>query len=187
MAVDSANAQRIAVITRGWTAFDQTSGDGVWISEDGGTHWSQCNDGLRMLGGPAIAFNPDKSGQLIIATDGAGFFVTDVGDSTPHGGKARSIVGMINAYDYDDGPQGLITPRIAVMALRQLKSGRWVKYTVSVPATGYYDIDCNAPATAGGRLHIEFNGVNVTGPVEVQNSGASGGWRSAANPARASH
>ena len=87
VAVDPANTRRIALLTRGWTAFDETSGDGVWISEDGGANWKQFNDGLRMLGGPAIAFNPDKSGQLIVATDGAGFYVTDLGDSTPHGGK----------------------------------------------------------------------------------------------------
>ena len=179
VAVDPGNAKRIAVLTRGWTAFDETSGDGVWLSEDGGTHWAQCNDGLRMLSGPAIAFNPDKSGQLILATDGAGFFVTDLGDSTPHGGKARNIVGTIAAADYDDGPQGFDhSAKDRGDVLRQLKSVNWVKYTVTVPATGFYDIDCGVASAAGGRFHIEFNGVNVTGPAEIQNSGAGGGWTS---------
>jgi len=63
-----------------------------------------------MWDGPALAFNPDTSGQLIYATDGAGFYVTDLGDSTPHGGKTPSVIGTIAAGDYDDGLQGFDAP-----------------------------------------------------------------------------
>lgn len=177
VAVDPGDARRIALLTRGWTAFDQTSGDGVWISEDGGANWRQCNDGLRMLGGPAIAFNPDKSGQLILATDGAGYFVTDMGDSTPHGGKLQNVVGTIAAVDYDDGRQGFDPPAgNRGDALRGLKAGQWVKYRVNVPSTGYYDLTCHVASPAGGRVHLEFNGVNVTGPIEVKAAGRPDGW-----------
>ena len=168
VAIDPANSRRIALLTRGWTAFDETSGDGVWISEDRGATWTQCNDGLRMLGGPAIAFNPDKSSQLILATDGAGFYVTHLGDSTPHGGKVRSIVDSIAAADYDDGLQGFDAPAAERGdALPGLKAGQWAKYRVNVPSTGYYGVICKPGSTKGGRIHLEFNGVNVTGPIDV--------------------
>ena len=168
VAVDPANPKRIALLTRGWAAFDVCSGDGVWISEDDGATWAQCDQGLRMLSGPAIAFNPDRSSQLIIATDGAGFFVTDLGDSTPRGGRVRSIVGTIEAAEYDDGLQGFDSSTAhRTSELRGLKAGQWVKYQVNVPSTGYYDITCRIASSAEGRFHLEFNGVNVTGPVQV--------------------
>jgi photosystem II stability/assembly factor-like uncharacterized protein len=177
VAVDPANLRRIALLTRGWTAFDETSGDGVWLSEDAGATWQQRNDGLRMLGGPAIAFNPDKGGQLILATDGAGFFVTDLGDFTPHGGKARSVIGAIGATDYDDGLQGFdVPPDGRGDALRGLKTGQWAKFTVNVPATGYYDITASVASASAGRFHLEFNGVNATGPVEIKGAGGANAW-----------
>lgn len=177
VAIDPADHRRIAVLTRGWTAFDETSADGVWISEDGGATWAQHNDGLRMLSGPALAFNPDKSSQLILATDGAGFFVTDLGDSTPHGGKVHSLLAPLAATDYDDGRQGFAPPKgDRGDALRDLKAGQWAKYTVNVPATASYDITCQVRSKAGARFHLEFNGVNVTGPVEAKPTAESTDW-----------
>lgn len=178
VAIDPGNPGRIALLTRGWTAFDQTSSDGVWVSEDRGAHWTQCNDGLRMLGGPAIAFNPDKSGQLILATDGAGFYVTDLGDSTAHGGKARSIIGSLAAADYDDGPQGFAAAdQDRGDALRGLKAGQWAKYSVNVPSTGSYEMTFHVASPSGGRFHLEFNGVNFTGPIETGSVVGAGAWQ----------
>ena len=176
VAVDPANPRRIAVETMGWTAFDRSNGEGIWISEDDGATWKQSNDGLRMIDGPAIAFNPDKSGQLIFGTNGAGFFATDLGDSTPHGGKVRNVTSNIAASDYDDGLQGFNASSIGRgNTLSGLKTGEWVKYRVNVPLDGYYDIHCKVASAIDGAFHIEFNGVNVTGPVAVKSAGKSSG------------
>jgi hypothetical protein len=121
---------------------------------------------------PRDRLNPDKSGQLIFGTNGAGFFATDLGDSTPHGGKIRSVTSNIAAGDYDDGLQGFNASSIGRSnALSGLKTGQWAKYRVNVPLDGYYDIHCKAASTTGGTFHMEFNGVNVTGPVAVKSSG----------------
>jgi photosystem II stability/assembly factor-like uncharacterized protein len=167
VAVDPANPKRIAVCTRGWTAFDITRADGVLISEDGGATWNACNDGLRMLSAAAIAFNPDKSSQLILATDGAGFFATDLGISTPHKGKPCNFTGTIPATDYDNGLQGVTSSQDRGELLR-LSAGQWVKYSVNIPKTAYYDITCDATASPPCNFHLEFNGVNVTGPVDAK-------------------
>jgi photosystem II stability/assembly factor-like uncharacterized protein len=174
VAVDPGNPRRIALATQGWTAFDKSAGDGIWLSEDDGLTWRQCNAGLRMWDGPALAFNPDKSGQLIYATDGAGFFVTDLGDSQPHGGQVRSILQTIDAADYDDGAQGFAAAGSARGgSIGPLKRGQWVHYSVDVPDDGFYDVDCRMSAQPASKFHLEFNGVNVTGPIAVT---ASGGW-----------
>jgi beta-glucanase (GH16 family) len=52
--------------------------------------------------------------------------------------------------------------------------GEWIEYTVDVTA-GTYDIEVRvASAAAGGTLHIEFDGVDRTGPVTVA---GTGGWQ----------
>jgi hypothetical protein len=49
----------------------------------------------------------------------------------------------------------------------------WTEYTVNVPATGNYIIDCRvANLSAGGSMHIEFGGVNKSGAITVPNTGS---------------
>lgn len=63
-----------------------------------------------------------------------------------------------------------------VDAQRVLKIGQWAKYRVTVPSTGYYGFTCQAASAASGRFHLEFNGVNVTGPVQVHPAGGPKAW-----------
>jgi hypothetical protein len=54
--------------------------------------------------------------------------------------------------------------------------GEWLKYSVNVPSTGYYDITLNAMSiAAGGQFHVEMNGNNITGPIAIGNTG--GVWK----------
>ncbi len=180
LAVDPGDPHRMAVITKDSPNKDLSLADGVWITEDGAEHWSQCNEGICVTNGSGIGFNPDKSGQLIIGTDGGGFYATDLGASTPHGGAVHDIVGTLNAQDYDDGLQGFGASQgfTASAGARgagpvSLKAGQWAKYSVSVPATGYYDVAVICAPQGRGTVHLEFNGVNATGPIPLQASAAN--------------
>ena len=52
--------------------------------------------------------------------------------------------------------------------------GEWIEYAVDVTA-GTYDIEVRvASSSSGGALHIEFDGVDRTGPVTFD---ATGGWQ----------
>jgi beta-glucanase (GH16 family) len=52
--------------------------------------------------------------------------------------------------------------------------GEWIEYTVDVTA-GTYDIEVRvASAAAGGTLHLEFDGVDKTGPITFA---GTGGWQ----------
>lgn len=54
--------------------------------------------------------------------------------------------------------------------------GEWLEYTVDVQASASYTIRMRvASAGRGGTLHIEFDGVDKTGPMTVPDSG---GWTS---------
>ncbi|MBL9171554.1 MAG: carbohydrate-binding protein [Verrucomicrobiales bacterium] len=55
------------------------------------------------------------------------------------------------------------------------RPGEWLVYTVDVKSAGTYRIDmhvaCQGP---GGQLHLEFNGVDRSGPIKIPDTG---GWQ----------
>jgi hypothetical protein len=75
VAVCPTNPRRLVVSTSDHPYHDICFATGVWVSSDGGTSWSQQNDGLACLRGDVIAFNPHDSTQLVFGTLGRGFFV----------------------------------------------------------------------------------------------------------------
>jgi hypothetical protein len=57
-----------------------------------------------------------------------------------------------------------------------MSPGEWLKYTVNVTTADTYDMEFRiASSGGGGTFHLEIDGVNVTGPVSVPNTG---GWQS---------
>lgn len=105
-------------------------------------------------------------------------------------GVPHAIPGTINSTEYDNGGEGVAYhdassgnagsgPRqdedvdLGTNNIGWISAGEWVEYTVDVEA-GTYDIDIEvASATANGKFHIEFNGVDKTGVKSVNNTG---GW-----------
>lgn len=55
------------------------------------------------------------------------------------------------------------------------RAGEWLEYTVEVESDGLYRVEARvASAGQGGTFHIEFDGIDKTGPFAVPDSG---GWR----------
>ncbi len=55
-----------------------------------------------------------------------------------------------------------------------IQAGEWLEYSISSPETELYDLSFKvASPLDGGIFHVEIDGVDVTGPVEVPNTG---GW-----------
>jgi len=56
-----------------------------------------------------------------------------------------------------------------------VREGEWLEYTIEVPMPGDYPIDVRvASAYVGGTFHIEFDGYDLTGDVDVP---VTGGWQ----------
>jgi len=113
----------------------------------------------------------------------------------PYGGVPWPIPGRIQAEDYDLGGEGVAyhdttpgnegsayrTDDVDICAtsdvgggylVKSIVAGEWLEYTVFVAATGPYDIKLRAATPNNGRyLHIEFDGVDVTGPIVLPNTG----------------
>ena len=86
-------------------------------------------------------------------------------DSTNNGGAYRPtegvdlFTGVAHAFTYGVG---------------WVQAGEWLEYSVNVTAAGAYTLEAEVASNgAGGTIHVEFNGVDKTGPLTVPNTG---GW-----------
>ena len=124
-----------------------------------------------------------------------------VGDGCPQAPyrmRPATVPGAIEAEDYDLGGEGIAyhdanannngrayrpTEGVDLEATTDLGGGanvgwvvpgEWIEYTVDA-APGNYDVEVRvASMVAGGTLHLEFDGVDKTGPIVFD---ATGGWQ----------
>ena len=117
--------------------------------------------------------------------------------SKPFRGKAHVIPGKIETEHYDEGEPGEAyhdddekNLGVDYRGVTQVdiekrddasnghgigwtKAGEWVAYSVEVKESGDYDVKfvLSAPSE-GGKIHLDFNGKDVTGPIAVPNTGS---------------
>ncbi len=61
-------------------------------------------------------------------------------------------------------------------ALSHLENGEWLEYTIVAPKSGYYELSLRVRnSTAGGRLHLERDGVAIS--TELDLNSTDGQWR----------
>jgi hypothetical protein len=59
-----------------------------------------------------------------------------------------------------------------------MKPGEWLQYTVTVAAGGVYVLDVRVACPgSGGTFHVEANGVDVTGPMTIPDTGDWQSWQ----------
>lgn len=55
------------------------------------------------------------------------------------------------------------------------QAGEWLRYTVTAATAGTYSVEVKVASNgSGGTFHVEFNGIDRTGPMTVPNTG--GAW-----------
>ncbi|MBM4012930.1 MAG: carbohydrate-binding protein, partial [Planctomycetes bacterium] len=116
----------------------------------------------------------------------------------PFRGGPRQIPGVIEAEDFDAGDAGVAYHDLTEAnhgadyrgptqvdierradasnghGIGWARAGEWLTYTVEAADAGPYTLEISvASAKAGGRFHIEFDGKDATGPIQVPNTG---GW-----------
>jgi uncharacterized protein YaiE (UPF0345 family) len=119
-----------------------------------GTPYSGAPIGLP-LAFPSVNF--DKGGQGVAYKD------MSAGNS---GGLFRTSedVDIYASTDTVGGPY----------QVANIQTGEWMNYTVSVPANGNYDVSVHASNNyaTSVALHVEIDGVNVTGSLKVPMTGS---------------
>jgi beta-glucanase (GH16 family) len=116
--------------------------------------------------------------------------------SSPYGGTAATIPGKIEAENYDNGGQGVAysdsdptnnggqyrNDGVDIEACGEggydvgwTIAGEWMNYTVNITTAGYYTLRARvASNTGGGIFHVTLNNTNISGSINVGNTG---GWQ----------
>ena len=113
---------------------------------------------------------------------------------TPFRGVAAAIPGRVEAEDFDESLKGeayydtdpsnnggAYRPQAGVdiqpctaggFNLGWMIDNEWTRYTVAVTATGKFDVRCRvASPNDTARIHLELDGVNITGSLQIPNTG----------------
>ena len=127
------------------------------------------------------------------SADAAGQFATIPFHGTPH-----AIPGKIEAEHYDEGPADVAYHDVDSEnhganyrgatevdierrddasnghGIGWTRAGEWVNYTVEIQQAGEFEIEFPvASDKQGGVFHLEIDGKDVTGPIEIPDTG---GW-----------
>jgi hypothetical protein len=121
--------------------------------------------------------------------------------STPYSGTPVALPGTIQAENYDKGGNGVAYRDTTAgnaggvyrsddvdlqtasdggggYKVKTAVAGEWLNYSVNVASAGTYTLDVRVTSLgAGGRFHIEVNGVDKTGPLTVPDTGGWQSWR----------
>jgi hypothetical protein len=107
----------------------------------------------------------------------------------PFGGTVRTLPGTLRVVDFDEGGEqisyhdntagceGSCEYREADVdrwenLVFRTTAGEWMEYTVDVTAAGTYTLAVRVGAEEGGStFHVEFDGVDVTGPITIPTTG----------------
>ena len=127
--------------------------------------------------------------------------VMPAGSSWPFRDTRRTIPGIIQAEDFDEGGEGggyhdttrgndggkYRTTDVDIESTTDsgggfdvgwISAGEWLAYSVNVQASGTYRLVLRVAANgAGGRVHVEFDGTNKTGTMTIPNTGGWQTWR----------
>lgn len=100
------------------------------------------------------------------AGENVGFFDASLGNE----GRAPGFSGNVDVAL--DGNNPIIS---------HTEAGDWLKYDINVTSAGAYTMELKlASDGAGGTLHVEIDGANVTGTLTVPNTGGWTNWASIA-------
>ncbi|MCC6798000.1 MAG: carbohydrate-binding protein [Candidatus Hydrogenedentes bacterium] len=119
------------------------------------------------------------------------------GATKPYGGKSHAIPGTIEAEHFDEGGPGVAYGDIDEVnhgaAYRSVthvdieqrsdasngygvgwaRATEWLIYTVDVKTSGAYEIEIPvASQKNGGIFHLELNGKDISGPIQIPDTGA---------------
>ena len=82
------------------------------------------------------------------------------------------------AYRSDDVDIRSITDGTAGYAVKTVRAGEWLSYSVTIAAAGTYDLDLRIGSLgAGGRAYVAVDGKDVTGPIVLPDTGGWNVWK----------
>ncbi len=160
---------------------------------------SLSNDGTVNVSNGSCSVTLDAQSVTTLAGSGA---TVPPEPQTPYNGTPHQIPGRIEAEEYDrggegqayheadaSGNQGAATIRNDQVDIETtsdetgeynicyIRQNEWLEYTVNVQTAGTYMLDLRLAASGDGKLlHVEIDSVDISGPVQVPNTGDWQSW-----------
>ncbi len=156
--------------------------------------WNNVTSGSYILTAKAT----DNDGASKTSTP-VNITVNATSQQSPYGGTPWGIPGKIESENYDLGGQNVAFNDLSTANeggsyrddavdiepcseggynLGWTKTGEWLEYTVNVTASKTYTLESRVAAIASGRrFHIEVDGQNVSGQINVPNTGGWQNWQ----------
>jgi Carbohydrate binding module (family 35) len=88
-------------------------------------------------------------------------------DTTPGNSFGAYRTGSGDSVDVEDAYNNSCND------ISDIAPGEWTKYTVTIATAGTYKVQLGAASASARNMHIEIDGVNVTGPLVVNTGGAT--------------
>ncbi|PZR20137.1 MAG: carbohydrate-binding protein [Flavobacterium psychrophilum] len=127
------------------------------------------------------------------------FYTETTLGNAPYEGLPAQIPGIIEAENYDIGPEAVFDSNgggdtqyrpgdgVGTEACNEggyniayVAANEWLKYTAQVNNTGNYDINFRISTPYNNKsIHLQVDGVDVTGTVAIQNTGGFQAWQTA--------
>jgi GH18 family chitinase len=121
----------------------------------------------------------------------------------PYNNTVTSIPGKIEVENYDQGGPNFTFSDLSIaneggkyrtdavdietcneggFNLAYIKPKEWTEYSVSIVNNDNYKIEARVASTSGGTFHIEIDNVNISGTINVPNTGGWQNWQTVAIP-----
>ena len=135
----------------------------------------------------------------------ATFTLASGGGQQPYGGSPWPVPGTVEAEDYDTGGEGVAyhdrnvgnngaqyrTDDVDIWYSNIVgnytganATGDWLEYTVDVATTGQYQLDLRVATPYSGRqLRVDIDGTDVTGLINLPNTGGWLAWQTVSTTA----
>ncbi|MBI3852950.1 MAG: ThuA domain-containing protein [Verrucomicrobia bacterium] len=122
-------------------------------------------------------------------------------NQTPFSGTPLPIPGTIETENFDNGGEGVayhdndpsnngveyrLSDGVDIQSTTDVgggynvgwvEGGEWMEYTVNVATSGLYTLEARFTSTGdGGIAHVEFDGVDKTGPLDFPDTGGWQNW-----------
>lgn len=164
-------------------------------------NWTSSNPAIATVdtSGKVTAVSPGIVTITVTTVDGnktASCIDTVKAPNNAYGGTPAVVPGKIEAENFDNGGQGIgysdadpvnsgglyRSEGVDVEACADggydvgyTTAGEWLKYTVNITTPGTYTLQVRIASPYGSRqLHVELDGVNISGTINVPNTG---GWQ----------
>ncbi|MGL1886362.1 MAG: alpha-amylase family glycosyl hydrolase [Reichenbachiella sp.] len=182
-----------------WTVSDDS--DWISVTPTSGSGNGDFQISVNENNGSARSANVTVIGNtLIVRTINISQEEQSTVDQEPYGGSPSAIPGIIELENFDTGGQDVayndadvsnnggqfrtgdaVDLEVAADGgynIGWTSAGEWTEYTVNISTTGSYQIESRVASNSSGSFHIEINGLNVSGDINVTNTGGWQNWES---------